>query len=266
MKRATRILFAGGLLLFGLLTLQASQADENPRGTPAELVPPRWDGMRVTLDILVDGKPLRTVYHQGKTFLPVPRLGTEYQIRVCNHGPYRVAAMVSVDGLSVHNGRPASEDHPGYIVAARSSILIKGWRRNMDTVAAFSFDEREKSYAALVGRPENIGVIGLIAVEEQVARPRPLMEKRAAAPAATKEAAVKDSSVGGTGTGYGRDIDSRIYYVPFVRSSNRRTITMYYDTVDHLRQAGVPVDRPMPVPFPADNEFVPPPPRFDKDR
>jgi hypothetical protein len=57
-------------------------------------------------------------------------------------------------------------------------------------------------------------------------------------------------------------VDSRAYYVPFVRSSNRQTITLYYDTVDALRQAGVPVDRPDPVPFPQDTEFAPPPPGY----
>jgi hypothetical protein len=66
----------------------------------------------------------------------------------------------------------------------------------------------------------------------------------------------------GIGTGYGRDIDSGIYYVSFVRSANKRTITFYYDTVEALRREGVPVDRPLPVPFPMDTEFVPPPPGY----
>jgi hypothetical protein len=259
MNRVTTFLAGGALLTAALFITTARGADEKQTpALPAEIMPPRWDGMRVGLEILVDGKPMRTIQHHGKTYLPVLRLGTEYEIRVRNYGPYRVAAMISVDGLSVLNGQPASEDHPGYIVAPRSSIVIKGWRRNMESVAAFSFEERDKSYAARVGRPENIGVLGLIAVEELAARPRPLpTEKRARAP----ESALKDqSTVGGTGTGYGREIDSRIYYVNFVRSNNKRTVTMYYDTVENLRKAGVPVDRPMPVPFPADSEFVPPPP------
>jgi hypothetical protein len=220
------------------------------------IVPPR-DGMRVGLEILVDGRPLPTVHHAGKTYLPVPRLGVEYDIRVWNHGPRRIAAIVSVDGLSVINGRPASEASPGYLVDSHSSVLIKGWRRDLKTVAAFSFQEREQSYARLMGYPENVGVIGLIAVEEQAWRPRLLLEgKKDATPAGQRAS----GEVGGTGTGYGRDLDSPAYWVPFVRSGNKRTITFYYDTVDALRRAGVPVDRPAPVPFPADTEFAPPPP------
>jgi hypothetical protein len=258
MNRIAIPLSSSAVFALGLWVATATAAGDKSSPLPAELMPPRWDGMRVSMDILADGKPMRAIPHHGKTYLAVPRLGTEYQIRVSNHGPYRVVAIVSVDGLSVLNGQPASEDHPGYIVAPRSSIVIKGWRRNMDRVAAFSFEERDKSYASRVGRPENVGVLGLIAIEEMIARPRPLpMEKRARAP----ESALKDQgTVGGTGTGYGREIDSRIYYVNFVRSNNKRTITMYYDTVENLRWSGVPVDRPMPLPFPVDTEFVPPPP------
>jgi hypothetical protein len=213
--------------------------------------------MRVGLEILVIGRPLPTISYAGKTYLPIPRLGMEYDIRVWNHGPRRIAAMVSVDGLSVISGKPASEHQTGYLVTPYSSVLIKGWRRSLETVAAFRFIEREKSYAALTGRPENIGVIGLVAVEEQVWRPRPGLEKlEGGGPTAARA----NRDVGKAGTEYGRDLDSRAYYVPFVRSANKRTVTIYYDTVEALREAGVPVDRPSPDPFPGDTEFAPPPP------
>jgi hypothetical protein len=225
-----------------------------------ELLLPKPGMMRVALDILVDGRPLATVQHAGKTYLPVPRMGEEYQIRVWNDGARRVAAVVSVDGLSVITGQPASENGPGYIVAPYSHILIKGWRRNLENVAAFRFVEREKSYASLTGKPENIGVIGLVAVEERIIHPLPRLEKKDSAPAAKGFR----TAVGSIGTEYGREIDSRAYYVPFLRSSNQQTITLYYDTVKALRAAGVPVDRPFPNPFPGDVKFAPPPPGYPK--
>jgi hypothetical protein len=70
-----------------------------------DLILPKPGLTRVALDILVDGRPLPTIHHAGKTYLPVPRLGEEYQIRVWNHDPRRVAAVGSVDGLSVITGR-----------------------------------------------------------------------------------------------------------------------------------------------------------------
>lgn len=262
MKQSARLVLFLGLLLTGLLlfSVRSTDAQEGKSAdkVPVEFAPPPWPSMKVSLDVLVEGKPMPTVYYQGKTYLPVPKLGVEYALRVANKGPRRVVAILSVDGLSVLNGQPASEDHPGYIVAPYGHITIKGWRRNMDTVAAFTFVEREKSYASLMGKPENVGVIGLIAIEEMGGWPRPLpMEKDSTASPSAQKALGK---VGSTGTGYGRDVDSRIYYVPFVRSSNKRTITIYYDTVAALRKAGVPVDPPLPVPFPRDTEFAPPPP------
>jgi hypothetical protein len=242
-------LVAGGFLTSAVALAAELQGIEHP-------VPSR-EGMRVGLEVLVGGRPLPTVRHAGKTYLPVPRLGVEYEIRVWNEGPRRIAAIVSVDGLSVINGRPASADSAGYLVDPHTSIRIKGWRRSLDTVAAFSFEERGKSYAELRGYPEDVGVIGLVAVEEMGRWPRPLLERRGdAAPSAQGTY----GEVGGTGTGYGRDLDSPAYRVPFLRSGNRLTVTLYYDTAEALRRAGVPIDGPAPVPFPGDMEFAPPPP------
>jgi hypothetical protein len=250
------LLGASLTLALGLCQLATAATAAPPRD---EYLLRRLGVMRVGLEVVVDGKPLPTVEYGGKIYLPVPRLGAEYVIRVFNHGPRRIAAVVSVDGLSVINGRPASESSPAYLVDAHGSILIKGWRRNLDTVAAFAFIDREKSYANRIGRPENVGVIGLVAIEEQGWRhPSTLEMKEGTKPAAGLSNA--RARVGAIGTEYGREVDSRAYYVPFVRSANKRTVTLYYDTVDALRKAGVPVDGPLPVPFPSDPEFAPPPP------
>jgi hypothetical protein len=210
------------------------------------------------MDILVGGELLPTIRHRGRTYVPVPRLGAEYEVGVWNHGPRRITAIVSVDGLSVINGRPASEDSPGYIVSPRDSIRVKGWRRSMDAVAAFRFVDREKSYAREMGYPENIGVIGLVAFEELA--PLPLLREEAARGAAAPESKHLAAGVGSVGTGYGREVDSPVYLVPFVRSAHKRTLTYYYDTEEALREAGVPVDRPTPFPGPV--EFAPPPPGY----
>lgn len=226
-------------------------ADEPRRG---EYLLPPLRAMGVTMEVLVDGLPARTVRHAGKVYLPVERMGAEYTLRVVNHGPRRILAVLSVDGLSVISGKPASSSDLGYIVEARSRVVIPGWRRSLDTVAAFRFTSREDSYAARTGRPENVGVIGMVAYEEMAWPVRPLKEAFSGGPARAK------SDVGGTGTGYGRDIDSRAIVVPFVRGRGRVEATIWYDTVEALRRAGVPVDR-HPVPFPRDLEFAPPPPR-----
>jgi hypothetical protein len=255
MRHSVWLVLVSGLVLSAFLA--AGRACSEERQGIEYTIPPR-DRMSVGIEVLIDGRPLPTVTYAGRTYLPVPRVGAEYALRVWNHGPRRIAAIVSVDGLSVINGKPASASSPGYLVEPSGSILIKGWRRNLETVAAFSFQDREQSYAALREYPENVGVIGLLAVEEQAPpRPWPLrpgLEKKDAAPSALRAS----GEVGGIGTGYGRDVDSPAYRVPFVRGSNQRVITLYYDTVAALRKAGVPVDGPSP--FPGDSEFAPPPP------
>jgi len=247
------------LLCFGPVGPQNSQGSEL-YSSPLPRYPYLPGTMNVTMEVVVDGLPLPTVFHAGRAYLPVPRPGAEYEIRVRNHGARRVVAVVSVDGLSVISGQAASETDSGYLVDPAGHILIKGWRRNLDSVAAFRFVDREKSYASLVGKPENIGVIGLAAIEEMVGRPRPrlLLEKTDSAPSTR----AIHGEVGSIGTQYGRDVDSRVYYVPFVRSANKQRVTVHYDTVEALRAAGVPVDGRLPIAFPEDPRFAPPPPGY----
>jgi hypothetical protein len=247
----------GGCLLTACILLPGAAAAQPSGRKGLEMEDVARAGMRVNLDVLVDGSRLPTVEHEGKIYLPVPRLGAEFTLRVHNHGPRRIAAIVSVDGLSVINGQPASERSPGYLVAPGSHIVIPGWRRSLERAAAFHFVDREASYASRTGRPDNIGVIGLVAFEEQRWVPRFGMEKAGGAP---ESQAKRAAAVGGVGTGYGRDLDSRAWYVPFVRGPAKRTVTLYYDTEDALRRAGVLVGRPLPLAFPGDGGFAPPPP------
>jgi hypothetical protein len=221
-----------------LMTSAALAAELKYRPVPPDVyvVPP--DRMNVTMDVLIDGTPARTVEHEGRLYLPVPRMGEEYEIRVSNHGPRRIAAIVSVDGLSVIDGRRATEASPGYLVGSHRSVVIKGWRRNRDTVAAFTFEDRFNSYAYRRGHRDDIGVIRLVAIEEMPHRTYPLAEFKGR-PA---EAKGGRAAVGGTGTGWGRDIGSSSVRVPFVRGWYSRSITIHYDTEDALRRAGVPLD------------------------
>ena len=278
MKKSRGVLFGLALLLGGSLCLIAV-----PSAFARIVVypPPHYrpyPPMSVSLEVVADGRTMSTVQHGGRTYLPVSRWGQEYTLRITNHGSRRIAAVVSVDGLSVISGKPASEGDAGYVVDAYSSLDIKGWRRNLDRVAAFSFEERHNSYASRTGRPENVGVIGLVAFEEQVYDYRPVpkladgYKSSPARPESSYDSArayPPPPGIGGTGTGYGRDIDSAVQYINFVRSSNKRNVTIYYDTRAALRRAGIIEDdvRPIPVyphPFPTDGDFAPPAVRWEK--
>ncbi len=258
MRNVSTATLAAGLLLGGVFFLPGprAEAQTEPLNKPPKrpdpgirtLPPP---APRVDLEILVDGKPLPTVPHEGKNYLPVNRLGQEYAIRVRNRGARRIVAVVSVDGLSVLDGQPASDSSLGYVIAPRDSVLIKGWRRDKNTVAAFSFVESDKSFAAASGRPENVGVIRLLAIEEKAApKPRPRPRPRPLHSGTTARSGKATS--GGVGTGYGREIDSAVRVVPFTRGPNRRVIAYQYEAADALRQLGVPLER-RPVIAPGDD-------------
>ncbi len=255
--RTTFWILVAALLALAMMAGIAGGQKLEARWPGGYVVPPERAGT-VSLEVVIDGHPLRTIRHAGKTYLPVPWLGEEYALRVRNSGTRRVLAIVSVDGLSVISGKPASPSGMGYVIEPGTAITIEGWRRSLGHVATFRFTSREDSYAARMGHPENVGVIGLVAIEERHGPPHPLALKSEGKAMPSRGAL--DAAAGGTGTGYGRDIGSPAYVVPFERGRVIARTTLYYDTADALRRAGVPVDGRYPVPFPAPYEFAPPPP------
>ena len=119
----------------------------------------------VEMELLVNGRSIGGS-SGGTVVVPVRRLGCEYVLRIRNHSPVAMEAVVSVDGLSVINGRRASQSIRGYLIQPNATVEIPGWRRGNRKVAAFKFSREEDSYAYRTGRPDGIGVIRLTAYEE----------------------------------------------------------------------------------------------------
>lgn len=70
--------------------------------------------------------------------------------------------VLSVDGLDVIDGKPASVTKRGYVVPAGETLEVEGYRTGYDSVAAFKFSTVSNSYANLSrGDTRNVGVIGL---------------------------------------------------------------------------------------------------------
>ena len=124
--------------------------------------------MKYVVEMIVDGKPVRKISYQGKTYLPVT-LGKTFVIRVKNNSNRRCLAVVSVDGVNVLDASDASHDGPGYVVSEWGSVDIDGWRQNMQSVAQFEITGQEGSYASKTGRPSNVGVVGVAIFEEYFA-------------------------------------------------------------------------------------------------
>lgn len=120
----------------------------------------------VELEVLIKGRPVTEYRHRGQTFIE-GREGSEFEVLIRNRTGRRVEAVVSVDGLSVLDGKEAGTESSGYLVEAHGSVSIPGWTLDNARVAKFQFSGKEGSYAAAAtGSARNTGVIGLLAYNE----------------------------------------------------------------------------------------------------
>ena len=108
----------------------------------------------------------------GDRWFVIGEQGRRYSVVLRNETEYRLEAIVSVDGLDVMDGQPASIGKRGYILQPRQRIVIDGWRRSMNTVAAFRFSSVRDSYAERKqGESRNVGVIGVALFNEAGTNP-----------------------------------------------------------------------------------------------
>ncbi len=225
--------------------------------------------------------------HQGRLYV-AGTPGERYAVFVANRTAARVLTVVSVDGINAVTGETAGPDQNGYVLGARQSFEIAGWRKSASEVAAFYFTQLPDSYAARTDRPDNVGVIG-VAVFREWTSPRPAAlpqprpygraegaareaEEKAAdsadAPAASApaESAARERDLRRQeriGTGHGERERSDVVYTQFRRATTHpgEQIAIHYDTRANLVARGIiPGTAPVstPNPFPA-QRFVPDP-------
>jgi hypothetical protein len=134
----------------------------------------------VQVDILdEDGSVLPTADRSARRYI-LGGHGGRYTIRVSNPSSRRVEVVVSVDGLDVIDGKPASLDKRGYVINPWSDVRIDGWRTTVHSVAAFRFGRVADSYAARTSGARNVGVIGVALFTERDVPPppRPIIPRR----------------------------------------------------------------------------------------
>ena len=117
--------------------------------------------MNYEINVLVGGRPVDTYQHEGETYIE-GRKSSEYKIRLRNNTSTRALFIVSVDGLSIMDGQPASSDSKGYVLTPNTTLDVDGWLVDNETAAKFVFGSKESSYAESIGEStDNTGVIGL---------------------------------------------------------------------------------------------------------
>lgn len=120
------------------------------------------------IQMVQHGRVLRTISHEGEIYVESPSKGT-YKLRVSNNHYKRRLVVISVDGVNIVSGEPASHTGGGYVLDPWQVIEIPGYRRDDGEVAAFQFTEQGGSYSAQTGKgTSNVGVIGMAVFDEYV--------------------------------------------------------------------------------------------------
>ena len=111
--------------------------------------------------------PTYSTYSSSRRFV-VGNHGSNYSIVLKNRCKSRLEVVLSVDGLDVIDGKPASFRKRGYVVAPGEALEVKGWRTGWDSVARFEFSSVGDSYSnRRHGTARNVGVIGLAVFGEK---------------------------------------------------------------------------------------------------
>ena len=119
-----------------------------------------------------NGATLPVYFHAGQYWV-AGKPGAKYAISLCNKLGERLLAVTSVDGLNVLTGARAGWGQTGYVFGSRTCYEITGWRKSDHEVATFEFSAAGDSYAAVTGRPKELGVIGVALFRER--RPAPVI-------------------------------------------------------------------------------------------
>lgn len=247
------------------------------------------------VQILVNDRYVTTYNHKGDTFIE-GRPGSSYKIRIKNNDRRRVKVVVSVDGLSVMDGQPASHNSKGYIINAYSSITIDGWRVSDDAVNQFVFGNKKSSYSAKLGEgTQNVGVIGVAVFPEDrineyyIKAVYPTWIEPTFTYSSTRSVGsnivhnahttaldshyepitsvasdmynMSASAINNLGTQFGEQVESSVQTVTFNCSDvPTQIVTVYYDDRRGLEARGIVVDKryERPDPFPRSNTYCKP--------
>ncbi|MCB0115137.1 MAG: hypothetical protein KDD84_13640 [Caldilineaceae bacterium] len=208
------------------------------------------------LSVLVDGKPLTEYTHNERIYVAAP-IGAVYELALTAPADgARYLFVASVDGLSIMDGQPAgspANQHNGYILRGQST-RIPGFRLDDSNVAQFKFGAVDDAYAAKMGHPTNVGVIGCRIFREKP-KPPPM-------PAAAPGPVLR--SAHDVGTEFGQQAEHKVRRVPFEVGELVHTLVIEYASPQSLIEAGIvpasvlgDVD---PFPGDADGSGAPPPP------
>ncbi len=172
MKKTLAILGSAGLVLFAVyaaiapnVTTEAATAQVSD-----SIRPQPWD-RRFDVEIVVNGRPLTEYYARGRNYVEALQ-GAEYEVRIHNPLPYRVAVALSVDGLnSIDARRTTAWNASKWVIAPYGTITVSGWQMSSERARRFYFTSERDSYGAKLGQTSNLGVVSAVFFRERQPHP-----------------------------------------------------------------------------------------------
>lgn len=126
-------------------------------------------GRGPTMDLVVGGRRLPTYVARGTRYVEALK-GREYEIRLRNPYPVRVAVALSVDGLNTIDARHTSAaEARKWVIEPYGAITISGWQVSLNDARRFEFTTEERSYGAWLGRTHDLGIISAVFYRERQA-------------------------------------------------------------------------------------------------
>lgn len=200
----TALLGTGTAVLLRGTTAAAQNSQNNRVITSKRVRYPNFE-----LDVLVDGRALTEYSESGRLYVDASQ-GAEYELRLRNPLPDRVAVALSVDGLNTIDAEQTSAWNASkWVIEPHETITISGWQMSSERARRFYFTTERDSYAAKLGRKANLGVITAVFYREK-GRPIPItkgeMDTSGPVPAAEPQLRAESSRDSRAATGIGRSV------------------------------------------------------------
>lgn len=127
------------------------------------------------VEVLVNGRRLQEYHTRGRIYVEALN-GAEYEVRIHNPLPHRVAVALSVDGLNTIDARRTTAwNSSKWVIEPYGSITVSGWQMSTQRARQFYFTSELDSYGAKLGQTANLGVISAVFFRENHSHPVPII-------------------------------------------------------------------------------------------
>src|SRR5215203_5807691 len=152
----------GAVLMLGNANAAVVQDSKSDRGGVA-----RRPYYNFQMEVIVNGRPLAEYFARGRNYVEALE-GAEYELRLRNTSPERVAVALSVDGLNTIDARHTSAWNASkWVIEPYQTITISGWQMSSERARHFYFTNERDSYGAKLGQTANLGVISAVFFRER---------------------------------------------------------------------------------------------------